>query len=223
MEGLLSMDCIEVPHDWGATRRSAHSSTIIALPAVADEEEPPQQRRAQPSAAVDRKRKHQAAEEDARQPPPAKCPLGPRSVFNAVTHDSPEKGQLKQMVIAQLTRPSAHREGSDTMDVQCLISKLPYQKMLSDLFMHQDKEVLPPPNLPYVTRAYEESFMREPLNSSERLCAKNELCECMHIDKENPFTAVEFLLPGEKPPETPHLCVVCCRSAPPCLLRAAAP
>jgi len=54
--------------------------------------------------------------------------------------------------------------------------------------------------------------MREPLHSNERLCAKNELCECMFIDPENPFIAVEFLLPGEKQPATPHLCVVCCRS-----------
>jgi hypothetical protein len=103
-------------------------------------------------------------------------------------------------------------EEETTMDVQCLLSRLPYQKMLSDLFLYQDKELLPCPNIPYVTRAYEESFMREPLNSSERRCAKGEACECRFIDRESPFTAVEFLLPGEKPPQTPHLCVVCCRA-----------
>ena len=40
--------------------------------------------------------------------------------------------------------------------------------------------------------------MREPLNSTERLCVMGERCECRYIDKGNPFTAVEFILPGEK-------------------------
>ena len=122
------------------------------------------------------------------------------------------------MVLAQLSkkpRPTAAAAKSrPSLEVHCLLSKLPYQKMLSDLFMHQDKdeEALPSPPIPYVTRTYEESFMREPLNSSERLCAKQENCECMFLDKEQPFIAVEFLLPGERPPATPHLCVVCCRA-----------
>lgn len=117
------------------------------------------------------------------------------------------------MVIAQLSKPATGTPPAD-MDVHCLLSKLPYQKMLSDLFISNDREVLQLPNIPYVTRAYEEFFMREPLSSSERLCAKNDLCECMFIDPESSFTAVEFLLPGERPPPTPHLCVVCCRYGP---------
>lgn len=155
--------------------------------------------------------------------------LGPRTLFNPITHDAPEKGQLKQIVLAQLSKKSksapnqpgnngskrSSGEGGanhNPLEVNCLLSKVPYQKMLSDLFMHQDREILPSPNIPYVTRTYEESFMREPLNGSERLCAKQENCECMFLDKEQPFVAVEFLLPGERPPATPHLCVVCCRA-----------
>lgn len=159
-----------------------------------------------------------------------KGPLGPRGIFNAVTHDSPEKGQLKQIVLMHLGKNKkathhqdkisysgekevAREEDNDLqMEVHCLLSKLPYQKMLSDLFSHNDKEFLSNPNIPYVTRGYEETFMREPLNSTERLCAKGEQCECMFIDAENPFVSVEFLLPGEKQPSTPHLCVVCCRA-----------
>jgi hypothetical protein len=196
---------MELPHDWGSTKRA---------PQTPQPQEDPQAKKPPPPQDP-KKRKAAVAEEP---PPPKqvkvpKCPLGPRSVFNAVTHDAPEKGQLKQMVVAQLSKPPAasDKEDAPTLEVHCLLSKLPYQKMLSDLFMHQDKEVLPSPHIPYVTKAYEESFMREPMHSNERLCAKNELCECMFIDKENPFTAVEFLLPGEKPPPTPHLCVVCSR------------
>lgn len=159
-------------------------------------------------------------------------PLGPRPLFNPIMHDAPEKGQLRQMVLTQLGKkkgkgasttvtaaaaghPRAGQGKTDTrnpLEVHCLLSQVPYQKMLSDLFMHQDREILPSPNIPYVTRTYEESFMREPLHGSERLCAKQENCECMFLDKEHPFVAVEFLLPGEKPPATPHLCVVCCRA-----------
>ena len=66
--------------------------------------------------------------------------------------------------------------------------------------------------IPYVSRTYEEAFMREPMHSSERECAKGKQCECMFIDRTQPFVAVEFLLPGEQLPRTPHLCVLCCRA-----------
>ena len=139
-------------------------------------------------------------------------PLGPRGIFNAVTQDTPDKGQLKQIVLMQLNKPEKINDKDLQMEVHCLITKLPYKKMLSDLFTHSDTELLPSPNIPYVTRTYEESFMREPINSIERLCAKGDQCECRFIDTENPFTAIEFLLPGERQSPTPHLCVVCCRA-----------
>ena len=202
---------IEVPQDWRASKRPAH-----AAPAPAEgQEEPRKAAPKRPAEPEDGKRK-----EAPPKPKVAKSPLGPRSVFSAVTHDAPEKGQLRQMVMAQLSKPPTPAEAHQReMEVHCLLSKLPYQKMLSDLFVHDEgkEEVLPSPTVPYVTRAYEESFMRERLQSTERLCAKNEQCECMFIDPENPFVAVEFLLPGEKQPPTPHLCVVCCRYFAPAL------
>ena len=54
--------------------------------------------------------------------------------------------------------------------------------------------------------------MREPMHSSERECANGKQCECMFIDRTQPFIGVEFLLPGEAVPRTPHLCVLCCRA-----------
>ena len=241
---------IEVPHDWGATKRPSHTPPTAQLTGTgggAGDEHPSQviiekqkntthttttnasaststtnidelvQEQQPASSSTKRKEPSSSSSSSLSKPTEPKMkvlksPLGPRSVFNAVTHDAPEKGQLKQMVMAHLSKPSSNDEAHQReMEVHCLLSKLPYQKMLSDLFTKHDKEVLPSSNLPYVTRAYEESFMREPLNSTERLCAKNENCECMFIDPEKPFVAVEFLLPGEKKPATPHLCVVCCR------------
>ena len=36
--------------------------------------------------------------------------------------------------------------------------------------------------------------------------------QAMFIDPATPFTCVEFLLPGEPPPPTPGLCVLCTRA-----------
>ena len=227
------MNIAELPHDWGATKRS--HSTAVSTPSSAAIPLPPQSSKKGASVA-DTESSHEptkrACHDQRCSAPPyhdeqssfaessliRPSPLGPRGLFNAITHDTPEKGQLRQMVLSQLSKQPSKTgdpsmpDAAPSMDVRCLLSTLPYQKMLSDLFMHQEREVLPSPNIPYVTRTYEESFMREPLNSSERLCAKQENCECMLIDQEQPFVAVEFLLPGEKPPPSPHLCVVCCRA-----------
>jgi len=98
------------------------------------------------------------------------------------------------------------------LDTDNLISRLPYKKMLADMFGNNLRGHLNNSNIPYVTRVYEESFMREPMNSGERLCAKGKMCECMFLDKQQPFIGVEFLLPGEQPPRTPNMCVLCYRS-----------
>jgi len=222
---------LELPTDWGAMKR------MPAIPAPS-KDDGGRKRKCPPSPSDDGI--SQQEDEEAQQEKPIqkqhvatnketeehhkedkiiKGPLGPRGIFNAVTHDSPERGQLKQIVMSQLHISDAHpnddmeEEEAIQMEVHCLLSKLPYQKMLSDLFSHNDdKELLPSPNIPYVTKGYEESFMREPINSTERLCVKGDQCECMYIDAEKPFVGIEFLLPGEKQPSTPHLCVVCCRA-----------
>jgi hypothetical protein len=98
------------------------------------------------------------------------------------------------------------------LDTENLLSKLPYKKMLTDMFGGNLRGQLTMTNIPYVSRAYEEAFMHEPINASERECAKGKLCECMFIDKLHPFVCVEFLLPGEKPSRTPNMCVLCYRA-----------
>ena len=96
--------------------------------------------------------------------------------------------------------------------VENLLSRLPYKKMLSDMFGGTLRGNLQNSHIPYVTRAYEESFMREIQNAGERECARGQQCECMFIDRQQPFVAEEFLLPSEERPDTPHLCVLCCRA-----------
>ena len=94
------------------------------------------------------------------------------------------------------------------MQVDSLICRLPYKQMLASLNPSSFSE----PTIPYVSRAYEESFMREPMYKEERPCARDKGCECIFIDACNPFVGVEFLLPGERPPPTPNLCVLCSRA-----------
>ena len=131
-----------------------------------------------------------------------------------------EKASLREQMLLTLHAAEEQKEQEEEDDDECmeslevdsLLSRLPYKKMMADLFGDGLGSTLLAPHLQYITRAYEESFMREKMHASERLCAKGNACECMHIDKANPFIAVEFLLPAEQPPATPHMCVLCCRA-----------
>lgn len=92
-----------------------------------------------------------------------------------------------------------------------ILSRVPYKEMLSNLFGGSG---VVPPSVPHVTRAYEESFMREPVDPSERACAMGETCEFTKISRDpgDGFVGVEFLLPGESRAESPpHMCVLCHR------------
>ena len=93
------------------------------------------------------------------------------------------------------------------LNLDSLLSSIPYRDILCGLYSRDAREATA---LPLVTRAYEESFMREPL-AGERACAAGALCECQYVDAGNPFTATEFLLPEELPGATPALCVLCTR------------
>ena len=54
-----------------------------------------------------------------------------------------------------------------------------------------------PGDIPLITKAYEESFMREAC-PGERQCSMGQRCECMFIDPNAPFVGVEFELPNEQ-------------------------
>lgn len=90
----------------------------------------------------------------------------------------------------------------EELQLDHVLSSVPYQEMLESLFGGVSQDA---PSLPLITKAYEESFMREP-NSDERSCAMGPKCECMFIDSNAPFVGVEFLGNGQ-----PSLCVLCSR------------
>ena len=114
---------------------------------------------------------------------------------------------LVQVTNEQRQQAAPERE---MLEVDSLMCKLPYKKMLTSLCNRGASAVSN--EIQYVTRAYEEAFMHESMGRDQRECARGKSCECMFIDATNPFVCVEFLLPGERPSETPNMCVLCCRA-----------
>ena len=116
---------------------------------------------------------------------------------------------LRDEILRNLQKDTGHPI-VELLEVDSLIYRIPYKKMLTSLCNRDTKCAAP--HIPYVTRAYEEAFMHEAISKDQRQCARGNMCECMFIDKANPFICVQFLLPGEKQKEEPNLCVVCCRA-----------
>jgi hypothetical protein len=90
-----------------------------------------------------------------------------------------------------------------------ILSNIPYQSLLESLYGGVNG---PTPEVPLVSKVYEESYMREAL-PNERSCVMGERCECMFIDKNAPFVGTEFILPGEitSTSDAPRMCVLCYR------------
>ena len=79
-------------------------------------------------------------------------------------------GRIKALVLKQLRTIdtlSSSEIKKKSLDSESLLSRLPYRKMLSDMFGGSLRGNLRNLSIPYVTRAYEESFMREPMRSNE--------------------------------------------------------
>ena len=121
------------------------------------------------------------------------------------------QSDLQQTILRRLNQPApanttpAH--GGEHLCLDHILSRVPYKTMLENLFGNLDPEV---PDVPILTKAYEESFMRQPM-PGERACAMGELCECMTIDRTAPFVGVELRLPND-PENSPQMCVLCSRA-----------
>lgn len=94
------------------------------------------------------------------------------------------------------------------LELDTVLSRIPYNKMLEELFGGEQSL---PEDIPVITRAYEEQFMRECSHPTERPCVMGDACECMFIDTSLPFVGVEFIVPGEEASLHAQMCVVCSR------------
>ena len=111
---------------------------------------------------------------------------------------------LEQTICRKLNAQYPSPEITD-LNLDHILSKVSYKSMLENLFGNVDKQI---PDVPILTKCYEESFMRQ-VTQGERACVMGELCECMFIDKGAPFISVELRLQGD--PESPQMCVLCSR------------
>jgi hypothetical protein len=132
-------------------------------------------------------------------------------------YDDSIVGTIKRQINNNRFAPATPEE----LQLDHVLSSVPYRDMLESLFGTVSGQV---PNLPIITKAYEESFMRETF-PGERQCAMGSKCECMFIDQNAPFICVEFDLPSEEAPahgaphtnfvtkasSEPKLCVLCSR------------
>jgi hypothetical protein len=94
------------------------------------------------------------------------------------------------------------------LNLDHILARVPYKSMLENLFGNADQQQ-EVPDVPILSKAYEESFMRQPMQG-ERPCVMGDQCECMHIDRNAPFVGVELRLPGD--PDTAQMCVLCSRA-----------
>lgn len=131
--------------------------------------------------------------------------------INSLLPDNTEHMRKRKAAGAEPVGEEAAKPRSDMrLELDTLLSRLPYKLLMQDMVpYHGDKKL---PSIPYVTRVYEEMYMREPIQADERPCAMGEQCECMFIDRANQFTGVEFLVPGEEQGPTPQPCVLCSRA-----------
>lgn len=69
---------------------------------------------------------------------------------------------------------------------------------------HEDHTV------PLVSRAYEESYMRECISEDDKPCCLGEYCECNFIDNDHAFVGVAFVMP-ELHCNDSSMCILCLR------------
>jgi hypothetical protein len=95
------------------------------------------------------------------------------------------------------------------LSLHSLISRVPFKEMMNQMFaddMDSAKVV------PIVTKAFEESFLREPMLAHEKPCVCGENCEFNFIDPMHPFVGVEFKLQKDTVVgEEATMCVLCSR------------
>lgn len=118
-------------------------------------------------------------------------------------YDDSIVGLIKRQVNDSRFAPATPEE----LQLDHVLSSVPYRDMLESLFGTVSGQA---PKIPIITKAYEESFMREACQG-ERQCAMGSKCECMFIDPNAPFVGVEFDLPADGKKPEPKLCVLCSR------------
>ena len=78
---------------------------------------------------------------------------------------------------------------SSALILDNLMSSAPYRNLVESLFSTDQSRCSP--NIPVVCRAYEESFMRQPMHPEEAECVMGSSCECNFLDEKRAFVGVQ--------------------------------
>jgi hypothetical protein len=98
------------------------------------------------------------------------------------------------------------------MSLQHVLSYAPYLEMLQREMPRTEGDDMIA-DIPIISKAYEEMFMRERISDSDTACVMGENCECMFINPRMAFVGVSLTIPGEAlhPRGVNKMCVLCCR------------
>lgn len=120
------------------------------------------------------------------------------------TQAVPFQSDLQQTILRRLNQ--SHPQQKTKLNLDHILSRVPYKTMLENMFSNIEDTV---PDVPILTKAYEETFMRQAM-PGELSCAMGDQCECMQIDHTAPFVGVELRLPND--PEEAQMCALCSRA-----------
>ena len=91
------------------------------------------------------------------------------------------------------------------INTESILNDIPFERLLMSI-----KTIDNIPNVPIVTRVYEERFMRESTSACEKNCVMGINCECMLIDPLTPFVCTQFVIPNVSNSHQ-GMCVLCLR------------
>jgi hypothetical protein len=131
-----------------------------------------------------------------------------RSLQHVTTSAMAEIEQILQGYEEQAANKCA--DTSATLVWIALNVVLDHSTFQKSLLAHDLSSKMQNNNVPVVSRAYEESYMRECAHEHEKPCSMGQYCECNFIDHEHAFVGVEFVMP-ELHSEDLGMCILCLR------------
>jgi hypothetical protein len=81
-----------------------------------------------------------------------------------------------------------------TYNLDQIVSSTNYRSLLKN---EKNSKITYTNDIRFVSKSYEDNFLRQPINDGEKQCVRGNDCECMFIDKSQAFVGVEYVLPWE--------------------------
>lgn len=130
-----------------------------------------------------------------------------------------ERGKAQDLVLENLKQrcDSAGRRAVQLVDkVSENLSRLVSISSYGDIFANTGMDAQEfAQNLRPLSKAFEDSMLRQPMHAGERPCSRGDQCECMFLDNTCPFVGVELVLPWELQTSTStgeRFCLPCLRA-----------